>query len=39
MSAYYGDAELMSRLLRVEGRGTSWDEIAPVVLGRAAARS
>ena len=39
MSAYYGDAELMSRLLQVEGRGESWDEIAPVVLGRAAASS
>ena len=39
MSAYYGDAELMSRLLRVEGRGESWDEIAPGVLDRAATRS
>jgi MOSC domain-containing protein YiiM len=39
MSAYYGDAELMRRLLRVEGRGLDWDEIAPGVLGRAAARS
>src|SRR5690349_5730583 len=35
MSAYYGDAALMSRLLRVEGRGLAWDEIAPGVLGRA----
>jgi MOSC domain-containing protein YiiM len=39
MSAYYGDAALMSRLLRVEGRGLAWDEIAPGVLGRAAAGS
>jgi len=39
MSAYYGDAGLMSRLLRVEGRGAFWDEIAPGVLERAAARS
>jgi MOSC domain-containing protein YiiM len=37
MSAYYGDAELMRRLLRVEGRGNKWDEIAVGVLGRAAA--
>lgn len=39
MTAFYGDAELMSRLLRVEGRGLAWDEIAPSVLGRAASRS
>jgi len=39
MSAYYGDAELMSRLLRVEGRGLAWDEIAPGVLERAVSRS
>ena len=39
MSAYYGDAGLMRRVLRVEGRGESWDEIAPGVLERAAARS
>jgi hypothetical protein len=39
MTAYYGDAELMSRLLRVEGRGLAWDEIAPGVLERAAAGS
>jgi MOSC domain-containing protein YiiM len=38
MTAYYGDAELMRRLLRVEGRGNKWDEIAVGVLGRAAAR-
>jgi MOSC domain-containing protein YiiM len=34
--AYYGDAELMRTLLRVEGRGTKWDEVAVSVLGRAA---
>jgi hypothetical protein len=39
MAAYYGDAELMRRLLRVEGRGAPWDEIAPGVLHRAAAGS
>ena len=39
MTAYYGDAELMSRVLRVEGRGESWDKIAPGVLKRATARS
>jgi MOSC domain-containing protein YiiM len=38
MTAYYGDVELMRRLLRVEGRGNKWDEIAVGVLGRAAAR-
>lgn len=35
MIAFYGDADLMRRLLRVEGRGTKWDEIAVGVLGRA----
>jgi MOSC domain-containing protein YiiM len=35
MIAYYGDAELMERLLRVAGRSTKWDEIAVSVLGRA----
>jgi len=39
MTAYYGDAALMRRLLRVEGRGLDWDNIAPGVLGRAAASS
>jgi len=39
MTAYYGDAGLMRRLLRVEGRGLAWDEIAIGVLGRTAARS
>jgi MOSC domain-containing protein YiiM len=35
MTAFYGDVELMRRLLRVEGRGTKWDEIAVGMLGRA----
>jgi MOSC domain-containing protein YiiM len=39
MTAYYGDAALMRRLLRVEGRGLEWDHIAPGVLDRATARS
>jgi MOSC domain-containing protein YiiM len=39
MSAHYGDAGVMRRVLRVEGRGTRWDEIAPGVLGRAKSRS
>ena len=34
MPAYYGDAELMRRLLQVEGRGGKWDEIAAVGLAR-----
>jgi MOSC domain-containing protein YiiM len=38
MAAFYGDAELMRRLLRVEGRGGKWDEIAIGVLGRIGAR-
>jgi len=33
MRAYYGDRDLMRRLLTVEGRGTKWDEIAVDVLG------
>jgi MOSC domain-containing protein YiiM len=37
MTAYYGDAGLMRRLLRVEGHSLAWDEIAQGVLGRAAA--
>jgi MOSC domain-containing protein YiiM len=36
MAAYYGDTDLMRRLLTVEGRGSKWDEIALSVLGRAA---
>lgn len=35
MLAYYGDEELMRRLLEVEGRGMKWDEIAAEVLSRA----
>jgi len=35
MQAYYGDRELMGRLLEVEGRGAKWDEIAAGVLSRA----
>lgn len=37
MAAFYGDAALMERLLRVEGRNPSWDEVGRSVLGRAAA--
>ena len=39
MTAYYGDAAVMRRLLRVEGRGLEWDNIAVGVLERAAAPS
>ena len=35
MTAFYGDAGLMARLVRVEGRSAKWDEIAADVLGRA----
>jgi MOSC domain-containing protein YiiM len=35
MTAYYGDAEIMRRLLEVEGRGDKWDKIALNVLARA----
>jgi MOSC domain-containing protein YiiM len=35
MAAYYGDASVMERLLRVEGRGARWDEVAVGVLARA----
>jgi MOSC domain-containing protein YiiM len=34
MQAYYGDDELMRRLLDVEGRSAKWDEIAAHVLSR-----
>jgi MOSC domain-containing protein YiiM len=37
MSAYYGDPDVMRRVLRVEGRGAKWDEMAPGVLARAGA--
>ncbi len=36
MRAYYGDADLMRKLLEVEGRGADWDEIGARVLDRAA---
>ena len=39
MTAYYGDAGLMRRLMRVEGRSSKWDDIAPGVLGRVPAGS
>jgi hypothetical protein len=32
--AFYGDTDLMRRLLLVEGRSSKWDEIALSVLGR-----
>jgi MOSC domain-containing protein YiiM len=35
MLAFYGDYELMRRLLEVEGRSARWDEIGASVLGRA----
>jgi MOSC domain-containing protein YiiM len=35
MRAYYGDEELLRRLLRVEGHAAGWDEDAVRVLGRA----
>jgi MOSC domain-containing protein YiiM len=35
MQAFYGDRELMERLLTVPGRGFKWDAIAEAVLSRA----
>ena len=35
MRAYYGDRQIMRRLLEVEGRGSKWDEIAADLLSRA----
>ncbi len=35
MLAYYGDREIMRRLLEVEGRGDKWDKIGAAVLSRA----
>jgi MOSC domain-containing protein YiiM len=35
MEAYYGDRDIMRRLLDVEGRGGKWDEIGAAVLSRA----
>ena len=37
MRAYYGDRDLMQRLLTVDGRGDKWDEIAADVLNRVVA--
>jgi MOSC domain-containing protein YiiM len=34
MRAYYGDQEIMSKLLQVAGRGAKWDAIAADVLSR-----
>jgi MOSC domain-containing protein YiiM len=34
MRAFYGDQDLMRRVLRVAGRGEGWDEIGQQVLGR-----
>jgi hypothetical protein len=36
MRAYYGDQDLMRRVLRVPGRGEKWDSIGAGVLARAA---
>jgi MOSC domain-containing protein YiiM len=35
VQAYFGDREIMSRLLTVEGRGSIWDEIAADQLSQA----
>lgn len=35
MLAYYGDREIMRRLLAVDGRGEKWDTIGAAVLSRA----
>jgi MOSC domain-containing protein YiiM len=35
MRAYYGDQDLIRRVLQVPGRGEKWDEIGQHVLGRA----
>jgi MOSC domain-containing protein YiiM len=35
MLAFYGDQDLMRRLLEVPGRGAKWDEIAASMLSRA----
>jgi hypothetical protein len=39
LRAYYGEADLMRRLLRAEGRSARWDEIALSVIGREQARA
>jgi hypothetical protein len=35
MLAFYGDRDIMRRLLEVEGRSRKWDEIGRNVLSRA----
>jgi len=35
MEAYYGDRDIMHRLLTVEGRGDKWDQIGAAILSRA----
>ncbi len=35
MRAYYGDREIMHRLLELEGRAAKWDQIANAALSRA----
>jgi MOSC domain-containing protein YiiM len=35
MTAFYGDRELMARLLQVEGRGSAWDQIGAELLSPA----
>ena len=35
MRAYYGDRDIMRRLLTVEGRGAKWDQIGAHVLSSA----
>jgi MOSC domain-containing protein YiiM len=37
MLAYYGDADVMRRLVRVPGRGSKWDAIAADLLNRSPA--
>ena len=32
LRAFYGDRDIMRRLLTVDGRGSKWDEIAPEIL-------
>jgi MOSC domain-containing protein YiiM len=39
LRAYYGDADLMRRLLRAGGRSAKWDEMALSVIGREQARA
>jgi MOSC domain-containing protein YiiM len=35
MRAFYGDRDIMARLLTVQGRGAKWDEIAAETLSSA----